>query len=121
MTAIIIPIGTDLGDPAKITWLVGGWAIASSVSFSMAGGLSDIFGRRWTIISGQICCIAGSVCPLSSSCLRKHPSTDQGQIVAALAKSVNTIIIGSTLLGFGCGIIFVSYAGISELLPNKWR
>ena len=24
-------------------------------------------------------------------------------------------------MGFGCGIIFVAYAGIPELLPNKWR
>ncbi|KAK6375984.1 hypothetical protein LTS17_007234 [Exophiala oligosperma] len=101
-TGILVAIGTDLGDATRITWLVGGWAIASSVSFSMAGGLSDVFGRRWTIVSGQIFCIAGS-------------------IVCATAKTVNTIIIGSTFLGFGCGIIFVSYAGISELLPNKWR
>ena len=43
------------------------------------------------------------------------------KIVAALAKSVGMIIVGSTFLGFGCGIVFVSYAGISELLPNKWR
>jgi len=41
--------------------------------------------------------------------------------VAATAHSVEQIIVGSTLLGFGCGIIFVSYAGISEMLPNKWR
>ncbi|KIW90309.1 uncharacterized protein Z519_08953 [Cladophialophora bantiana CBS 173.52] len=101
-TGIIIPIGTDLGDTTKITWLVGGWSIASSVSFSMAGGLSDVFGRRWTILSGQIFCVVGSV-------------------VAATAQDVSTIIVASTFLGFGCGIIFVSYAGISELLPNKWR
>ncbi|KAK5024951.1 hypothetical protein LTS07_008329 [Exophiala sideris] len=101
-TGILIPIGTALGDTTNITWLVGGWSIASSVSFSMAGGLSDVFGRRWTIISGQIFCIIGS-------------------IIAATAKNVSTIIVASTLLGFGCGIIFVSYAGISELLPNKWR
>ncbi|KAI1613465.1 putative major facilitator superfamily transporter [Exophiala viscosa] len=101
-TGILISIGTALGDTTNITWLVGGWSIASSVSFSMAGGLSDVFGRRWTIISGQIFCIIGS-------------------IVAATAKNVSTIIVASTFLGFGCGIIFVSYAGISELLPNKWR
>jgi MFS family permease len=41
--------------------------------------------------------------------------------VAATAHSVEQIIVGSTLLGFGCGIVFVSYAGISEMLPNKWR
>ncbi len=56
-------VGTELGDTDnKITWLVGGWSIASSVSFSMAGNLSDVFGRRWTIVSGQLFNIAGSVC-----------------------------------------------------------
>jgi hypothetical protein len=27
----------------------------------------------------------------------------------------------STVIGFGCGIVFVSYVGIQELVPNKWR
>ncbi|KAI1614687.1 fungal trichothecene efflux pump [Exophiala viscosa] len=31
------------------------------------------------------------------------------------------VAAASTVLGFGCGIIFVGYAGIPELLPNKWR
>jgi hypothetical protein len=31
------------------------------------------------------------------------------------------IAAGSTVIGFGCGMIFVAYAGIPELLPNKWR
>ncbi|KAK5222205.1 hypothetical protein LTR72_006462 [Exophiala xenobiotica] len=103
VTGILVRVGTELGDTDnKITWLVGGWSIASSVSFSMAGNLSDVFGRRWTIVCGQLFNIAGSA-------------------VAATAHSVEQIIVGSTLLGFGCGIVFVSYAGISEMLPNKWR
>ncbi|KLO81631.1 putative drug facilitator PEP5 [Fusarium fujikuroi] len=103
VTGILTTIQTDLGDTHnKITWLVGGWSVASSVSFSIAGGLSDIFGRRWTILSGELICIIGSA-------------------VAATAKTVETIILASTFLGFGCGMIYVSYAGISELLPNKWR
>jgi hypothetical protein len=43
------------------------------------------------------------------------------QIVAATAKTVLIIVAGSTIIGFGAGIVFVSYAGISELLPNKYR
>jgi len=27
----------------------------------MAGSLSDVFGRRWTIVCGQVFCIVGSV------------------------------------------------------------
>lgn len=62
VTGILVPIGTDLGDTENISWIVGGWSIASSVSFSMAGALSDIFGRRWTIVSGEVLAIIGSVC-----------------------------------------------------------
>jgi MFS family permease len=54
-------VGTDLGDTANLSWIVGGWSIASSVSFSLAGSLSDIFGRRYTIVSGEILAIIGSV------------------------------------------------------------
>lgn len=61
ITAILVPIGTDLGDTTNTTWIVGGWTIASSVSFSIAGSLSDTFGRRWTIIVGEVLAIVGSV------------------------------------------------------------
>ncbi|KAJ4246881.1 hypothetical protein NW762_013433 [Fusarium torreyae] len=103
ITAIIVPIQTDLGDPNNtITWLIGGWSVASAVSFPVAGALSDIFGRRWVIMLGQAISMIGS-------------------IVGATAQTVNTIVAGSTLLGFSTGLIYVSYAGIPELLPNKWR
>ncbi|USP72735.1 hypothetical protein yc1106_00009 [Curvularia clavata] len=42
-------------------------------------------------------------------------------IVAATASSVTNVIAGSTFLGFGGGMIFVAAAGVSEILPNKWR
>ncbi|OAL43685.1 putative major facilitator superfamily transporter [Pyrenochaeta sp. DS3sAY3a] len=102
IAAILVQIGTDLGDTDNITWIVGGWSIASSVSFSIAGSLSDIFGRRYTIILGEVLAIVGS-------------------IIGCTAKTTLDVAAGSTIIGFGCGIIFVSYAGISELLPNKWR
>ncbi|KAJ9643789.1 hypothetical protein H2204_001934 [Knufia peltigerae] len=42
-------------------------------------------------------------------------------IIACTAQSTLTLVAASTVIGFGCGIIFVSYAGIQELVPNKWR
>jgi MFS family permease len=102
VTGILVPLGVELDDTANISWIVGGWSIASSISFSVAGSLSDIFGRRWTIVSGELICIIGS-------------------IVAATAQTTLTVAAGSTIIGFGCGIVFVSYAGIQELVPNKWR
>ncbi|KAH0828427.1 putative major facilitator superfamily transporter [Fonsecaea pedrosoi] len=102
VTGILVPIGTDLGDTDHISWIVGGWSIASSVSFSLAGSLSDVFGRRWTVVAGEVIAIVGS-------------------IIACTAKSTLMLAAASTVIGFGCGIIFVSYAGIQELVPNKWR
>lgn len=61
VTAIIFQIGTALGDTSTIVWIPGGWTIASSVSFSIAGGLSDIFGRRYVILAGQVFVLVGGV------------------------------------------------------------
>jgi len=58
---ILVPIGTALGDTTNIGWIPGGWSIASSVSFSIAGSLSDIFGRRNVILVGQGITVIGAV------------------------------------------------------------
>ncbi len=60
-TAILFQIGTELGDTSNIAWIPGGWSIASSVSFSIAGSLSDIFGRRYVTLSGQAFAVVGAV------------------------------------------------------------
>lgn len=41
--------------------------------------------------------------------------------MGATANKVTTVAAGSTIIGFGAGVIFVSYPGIIELLPNKYR
>ncbi|RFN52089.1 hypothetical protein FIE12Z_3641 [Fusarium flagelliforme] len=101
-TQIIQQIGMALGDTENIAWIPGGWSIGAAVSFSVAGGLSDVFGRRWVLLSGQTIILIGA-------------------IVCALAESTLRIVTGTTLVGFGAGVIMVSYPGISELLPNKYR
>ncbi len=63
ISAILVPVGTELGDTQNIAWIVSGWSTASSVSFSIAGKVSDIFGRRWTILVGEVICIVGCVRP----------------------------------------------------------
>ncbi|KPI34672.1 Vacuolar basic amino acid transporter 5 [Cyphellophora attinorum] len=103
VTSVIVRIQTDLNDTTdKATWLVGGWSLASAVSFCLAGSVSDLFGRRYTILSGQLICVIGC-------------------IVAATAKAMDSVVVGETLVGFGAGLVFVAYAGVAELLPNKWR
>lgn len=66
-TAFVMPaqilqqIGMALGDTENIAWIPGGWSIGAAVSFSIAGGMSDIFGRRWILLSGQFIILAGAV------------------------------------------------------------
>jgi MFS family permease len=60
-TQILQQIGMALGDTDNIAWIPGSWSIGAAVSFSIAGGLSDVFGRRWVLLSGQGIILAGAV------------------------------------------------------------
>jgi MFS family permease len=60
-TQILQQIGMALGDTENIAWIPGGWSIGAAVSFSVAGGLSDVFGRRWVLLSGQTIILVGAV------------------------------------------------------------
>ncbi len=95
-------VTTELGDPANATWILGGFSLASAVSYSLAGPLSDVFGRRYPILFGQ---------GFTVLCF----------IVACVSKDVATLIAGQAMIGFALGFLFVSYAGVPEMLPNKWR
>jgi MFS family permease len=141
VASVLIPIAADLdGDTANVAWyvslfrapigespsqsddmgcrIIGGWSIASSISFSVAGSVSDIFGRRWTVISGEVFSVIGSV---EKPYHIGNGGTNLSKIVASTAHTTLTVAAGSTIIGFGTGIVWVSYAGIQELVPNKWR
>ena len=87
----------------------------------MAGSLSDVFGRRWTIVAGEIFALVGSVRQPFRFCFIVALRLIYEKIVACTAHKTLIVAVGSTIIGFGAGIIFVAYPGISELLPNKWR
>jgi MFS family permease len=100
--SVLQPVTTALGDPEKLPWVVGSWSLASAVSFSLAGPLSDVFERRWPMLVGEALTIIGC-------------------IVTAVAQNVPTVIAGETLIGMVTSIIFVEYAGEPEMLPNQRR
>ncbi|KAJ4340576.1 hypothetical protein N0V95_007475 [Ascochyta clinopodiicola] len=102
IASIIVPVTNDLGADVDFAWVVGAWSLASACSFSLAGPLSDIFGRRELILGGQLIVMIGCV-------------------VSGAGKDVSTLVAGETLIGLGTGFVFVSYAGVPEMLPNKWR
>jgi MFS family permease len=59
---LLAQIGVQLNDTQNVSWIPTAWSVASAVSFAIAGGLSDIFGRRSVLLSGQVIVLVGSVC-----------------------------------------------------------
>ncbi|KAH7374607.1 transmembrane efflux protein [Plectosphaerella cucumerina] len=102
IASIVVQVSRDLGDDADFAWVVGAWSLATACSFSLAGPLSDVFGRRNLILGGQAVVLVGC-------------------IVGGTAQSVASLIAAETVIGLGTGFVFVSYAGVPEMLPNKWR
>lgn len=98
----MVQVTTALNGIEQLPWVVGSWSLASAVSFSLAGPLSDVFGRRMPMLVGEALTILGC-------------------IVAAVAHNISTLIVAETLIGLGTGVVFVAYAGVPEMLPNKWR
>lgn len=74
----------------------------SNVGFLIVGRLSDIFGRRWFFIGGNV---------LALLC----------GILGAVAQNINTLIVGNALGGLA-GAVQISFTvAIAELVPNKHR
>lgn len=68
----------------------------------VCGANSDLFGRRWFILSGNILIFIGS-------------------IVGATSHHIGQSIVAHVLIGFGAGNCQLATFAIPELLPNKWR
>jgi MFS family permease len=76
--------------------------VAVSVLSPFVGRLGDIFGRRNILIAGNL--IAGI-----------------GNIIAASAHSVNTVIGGVVLIGVGSAGHQVAWSCIGEVVPRNCR
>lgn len=117
VTPILVQLSQKLGGESIDFWVPSGWGAAAAVGFSIAGRISDVFGRRYVILFGQTLTIVGG-------------------IIACTAKSLNQLIAGEVILGASIGTVSVAYAGwfniifeyllltrtgITEILPNKYR
>lgn len=96
-TGILQQIGQQLGDTENIIWIPGGWSVASAVAFSIAGGLSDVFGRRWVLMSGQLLTLIGGVSS-DSVPKRKRTVLTSMQIIAAVANTTLQVAAGVTIM-----------------------
>lgn len=97
VTPILVQLSEKIGGSTIDFWIPSGWGAAAAVGFSVAGRLSDIFGRRYLILAGQFLTIIGG-------------------IIAGTAKSMNQLIAGEVILGASIGTVSVAYAGESAWL-----
>ena len=68
----------------------------------VCGANSDLFGRRYFILGGQVFVFIGA-------------------IVGGTSHSIAQTIAAHVLLGFGSGNCQLAAFAIPELLPNRWR
>lgn len=76
--------------------------MCTAIGFMIFGGNSDLFGRRWFIIMGNVLVFIG-------------------YILIGSAKSTEAIIAGSALIGIGAGLCQLAAFALPELLPNRIR
>ncbi|KAF1986553.1 MFS general substrate transporter, partial [Aulographum hederae CBS 113979] len=91
-----------IGPTTYYNWMVSANTITTAVSLPLAGGLSDIFGRRWFLIVGNCFSLVGA-------------------IVSLAAQNVPMVIAGSAVTGLGSGAQQLALAAVAELVPNKHR
>ncbi|KXL47944.1 hypothetical protein M433DRAFT_76769 [Acidomyces richmondensis BFW] len=73
-----------------------------TIAFMVCGANSDLFGRRWFIIGGNVLLFIGF-------------------IVGGTANTNKAAIAAFALIGFGAGNAQLAAFALPELLPNKWR
>lgn len=95
-------INAELGPDPNSVWITLNWTFGASLIVSIGGRLSDIFGRRYFMMTGAIISICG--------CL-----------VGANGTSINMMIASGALFGVGSGFQELCYACVQEVVPNRYR
>ena len=93
-------IAAGFGDAAMATYFNTSYTIGGSVAWLIGGANSDLFGRRYFIIGGNIIVTVG-------------------YIVMGAAKNNSSMIAGFTLIGFGGGNCQLAAFALPELLPSE--
>lgn len=95
-------INQDIGPSDYISWFNIARTLALSFTYTILGRLSDLFGRRWFFIGGNIVALVGI-------------------IVCAFAQNVDSLIVGAAVYGLGETVQLSFNVAIGELVPNKYR
>lgn len=97
-TPILVQLSQKIGGASIDFWIPSGWGAAAAVGFSVAGKISDVFGRRPVILFGQGLTVIGG-------------------IICCTSETMNQLIAGEVVLGASIGMVSVAYAG-EEFCPS---
>jgi len=93
----------DLGGFSQYTWVLTSYLIATTVTVLIAGKLSDLFGRKWILMSAIVIFITGS-------------------ILCGVSATLNQLIIFRGIQGIGAGAIMgLTFIIIGDLFPPTER
>jgi MFS family permease len=95
-------INADLGPDDNYVLIVTTFTLTSGVALTLVGRLGDIMGRRWFLIVGQTFGFVGA-------------------LVCATAKTINTVIGGTVLVGISAAAQLTYTFVLAELVPNEKR
>lgn len=99
---ILSTINSDIGPSSNIYLVSTVYTLFAGVLSLFLARLSDIIGRRYVLLVGQLFGVIGSA-------------------ICAKASNINTVICGSVLTGIGGAVGLLYPVIIHELLPNKHR
>jgi MFS family permease len=102
LSSVGVTVGAQLGDATQSAWYISTYTMTVTLAFMVCGANSDLFGRRWFIIFGNVLLFIGF-------------------IVGGTAKNNKAMIAALALIGFGAGNAQLAAFALPELLPNKWR
>src|SRR6202789_834077 len=96
-------IGRDFGDVSSLSWIITAYLLASTAVAPVFGTLSDIYGRRATIVTSMSLFVAGS-------------------ILCAVAPNMTVLIIARGLQGLGGGgILPIVQTVIADVVTPRER
>ncbi|KAF4465823.1 trichothecene efflux pump [Fusarium albosuccineum] len=95
-------INADIGPSADIAWASTIWTMGSSIGFLIVGRLSDLYGRKWMVMSTTLLGLIGC-------------------IIGGTAKNVGMLIASNGCNGIAAAGQLSFGIVLGELVPNKHR
>lgn len=87
MSTIQTAVATKYGDPVQGNWYTSTYTACGTIAFMLCGANSDLFGRRWFILFGNISLFVGALLIATSTHTQSNTQN----------------ISGMAFVGFGAG------------------